>query len=136
MSKDRDEVEKMFVFARDLLSYGFSTEQAIETISRQSPLPLETIESLVMEAQAGHLAWEAMKDTPEGKAIAVSVGKGMMIRGLLWMAFGVAATVAAFWVAISFDFYFTLIFIGALFWGVLQFVRGFWGWIKAMKSVR
>ena len=71
---------------------------------------------------------EEYKRTPEGRQAMASQYKRHMLYGILWAAGGMAVTIATYEAASEGGFYF--IAWGAVIFGIIDFFRGLFGWLK------
>ncbi len=105
-----------------------SSRAAILKALLKARIPEQTAERLITEVEQAVVEYKA---TPEGKRqMAAAYGRRMFI-GLLWAAGGTALTVWGYQSASSSrggGRYF--VFWGAIIFGVIEFFRGLFGWIR------
>lgn len=73
-------------------------------------------------------AIEQYKESPEGRQIMASKYKRHMLYGFLWAAGGTVVTIATYSAAGGGGFY--IIAWGAILFGIIDFLRGLFGWLK------
>lgn len=71
---------------------------------------------------------EEYKRTPEGRQAMASQYKRHMLYGILWVAGGTAVTIATYEAASEGGFF--IIAWGAIIFGIIDFFRGLFGWLK------
>lgn len=74
-------------------------------------------------------AIDAYKDSPEGQQLANAYARHM-IFGILWVAGGTVVTIATYQAAFAAGGGTYIIAWGAILFGIIDFFRGFFGWLK------
>lgn len=71
---------------------------------------------------------EEYKNTPEGRQAMASQYKRHMLYGILWAGGGTAVTIATYEAASAGGFF--IVAWGAIIFGIVDFFRGLFGWLK------
>lgn len=100
--------------AKDLVTQGWPKEEAVQFV--------DNIEQGLKEYA------EEYKHTPEGRRVMASKYKRHMLHGILWAVGGTAVTVATYEAASEGGFY--IVAFGAIIFGIIDFFRGLFGWLK------
>ena len=122
--EEQEALEKLSEAVATELAGGKSQEQITKDLVKQG-WPEESAMNFVQNIS---VALEQYKESPEGKHILASKYKRHMIYGLLWTIGGTAITIATFSAASGGGFY--IVAWGAIIWGIIDFFRGLFGWLK------
>lgn len=106
------------------LSEGKSKKKIVNKLVRQG-WAREAASQFVAGVE---LAVEEYKNSPEGRRAMAEQYKRRMLYGILWAVGGIVVTLATYSAASSGGTY--IIAWGAILWGAIDFLRGFFGWLK------